>query len=117
MAICIGAFLFITKIELPDVIGGTIDMLAEMIGPIKEKLVPWIQSRPHPIGPTVRHWMNVAMPETMSDMETRYPVVSKSSCRAPAIIKGGVTMATKIASMCCRAAKSVSFKGGLSSRP
>ena len=33
MAICIGAFLFITKIELPDVIGGTIDMLAEMIGP------------------------------------------------------------------------------------
>ena len=34
VAICIGAFLFITKIELPDVIGGTIDMLAEMIGPI-----------------------------------------------------------------------------------
>ena len=34
VAICIGAFLFITKIELPDVIGGTIDMLAEMIEPI-----------------------------------------------------------------------------------
>lgn len=34
VAICIGAFLFVTKIELPDVIGGTIDMLAEMIGPI-----------------------------------------------------------------------------------
>lgn len=32
VAICIGAFLFVTKIELPDVIGGTIDMLAEMIG-------------------------------------------------------------------------------------
>ena len=44
---------------------------AEMIGPIKEKLVPWMQSRPHPIGPTVRHWMKVAIPETISDMETR----------------------------------------------
>ena len=28
---------------------------ADMIGPINEKLVPWMQSRPHPINPTRRH--------------------------------------------------------------
>ena len=28
---------------------------AVIIGPIKEKLVPWIQSSPAPIGPNRRH--------------------------------------------------------------
>ena len=34
VAIYVGIILFFTQIHLPDVIGGTIDMLAEMIGPI-----------------------------------------------------------------------------------
>lgn len=34
IAIYIGIFLFITQIHLPDVIGGTIDMLANMVGPM-----------------------------------------------------------------------------------
>jgi hypothetical protein len=50
-------------------------------------------------------------------METKKPVVSRSSFSAPAIIKGGVMIATKIASRCWMAAKSVSFKGGRSSIP
>ncbi len=34
----------------------------------KAKLVPWMLSRPEPIGPTVRAWMKVAMPETSRDI-------------------------------------------------
>ena len=36
---------------------------------------------------------------------------------SPAIISGGVTIATKMARRCCKAANKVSFKGGLSFNP
>ena len=41
--------------------------------------------------------MNVEIPETKSAIETRNPVVETSSLRALAMIKGGVTIATKMA--------------------
>ena len=85
-----------------------------MMGPINEKLVPCMQSRPHPINPTRRHWMKVEMPDANNAIDTKYPVVFRSSVKAPAIIKGGVIIATKIASKCCKAAKRVSRKGGRS---
>jgi hypothetical protein len=44
---------------------------AEMIGPMNEKLVPCTQSRPQPMPPTRLHWMKVAIPDTIRDMETR----------------------------------------------
>ena len=50
-------------------------------------------------------------------METKNPVVSKSNFNAPAIISGGVIIATKIANKCCKAAKIESFKGGRSFNP
>ena len=34
VAIYVGIILFFTQIHLPDVIGGTIDMLANMVGPM-----------------------------------------------------------------------------------
>ena len=73
---------------------------AEMIGPIKEKLVPCTQSKPQPMPPNRRHCTKVAIPETIKLMETRYAVVSISRPKAPAMINGGVQMATKIASKC-----------------
>ena len=71
-----------------------------MIGPMKEKLVPCMQSSPVPIGPMRWHWMNVAMPETNSDIDTRKPVVWTSKPSALEMISGGVMMATKMASRC-----------------
>ena len=44
---------------------------AIMIGLMNEKLVPWTQRRPQPAGPAFLHWMNVAIPDTNSDIETR----------------------------------------------
>ena len=61
--------------------------------------------------------MNVEIPETKSAIETRNPVVETSSLRALAMIKGGVTIATKMARRCCKAAKRASRTGGLSFRP
>ena len=90
---------------------------ADMIGPINEELVPRMQSRPHQINPTRRHWIKVEMPDANNAIETKYPVVSKSSFNAPAMISGGVMIATKIASKCWRAAKSVSRRGGRSFNP
>lgn len=56
--------------------------------------------------PPIRlHWIKVEIPEAKRDMDTRKLVVSKSSFNAPAMIRGGVMMATKIASKCCMAAK------------
>ena len=64
------------------------------------------------MGPTLRHWIKVAIPETNSAIDTKNPVVSRSNFSAPAIISGGVMMATKMAKRCCKAAKRVSRKGG-----
>ena len=90
---------------------------AVMIGPINEKLVPWIHSNLAPTGPNLRHWMNVETPEANNAIDTKNPVVSKSNFNALAIISGGVMIATKIASRCWRAANKASFKGGRSSIP
>ena len=90
---------------------------AMMMGLMNEKLVPCTHNRPHPTPPKRLHWMNVAMPDTNRDMDTRKLVVSTSKPSAPDIISGGVMMATNIASRCCMAANRVSFKGGLSSSP
>ena len=90
---------------------------AEIMGPMNEKLVPWIHNSPQPTGPIRRHWMNVETPDANKDMETKKPVDSKSSFKAPAIINGGVIMATKIANKCWSAAKTVSFNGGRSFSP
>ena len=92
-------------------------MPAPMMGLMKENDVPWMQSSPVPKGPSRRHWMNVARPDTKSDMETRKPVVSRSKRRAELMMSGGVMMATKMASRCCRAAKRVSRRGGRSLSP
>ena len=62
---------------------------------MKEKLVPWMQSSPQPTGPMRRHWMKVEIPEAISAVETSVLVVSMSACRAPAMMSGGVMMATK----------------------
>lgn len=72
---------------------------------------------PVPIGPTRRHWIKVETPDAKRALETRKPVVSKSRFNAPAIINGGVIIATKIANKCCKAAKKASLKGGRSSIP
>ena len=88
-----------------------------MIGPIKEKLVPWIQSSFAPIGPIRRHCINVDTPEAKRDIDTRKLVFSTSSFSALAMIRGGVMMATKIANRCCKAANRASLNGGRSSTP
>lgn len=91
--------------QVPKISGSPPSIPAEMIGPINEKLVPWIHKRPVPIPPIRLHWIKVEIPEAKRDMDTRKLVVSKSSFNAPAMIRGGVMMATKIASKCCMAAK------------
>ena len=88
-----------------------------MMGPMKEKLVPWMHSSPVPMQPTRRHCMKVETPEANKAMDTRKLVVSTSSFKAPAMMSGGVMMATKMASRCCNAAKRVSRSGGLSLSP
>ena len=88
-----------------------------MIGPINEKLVPWIQSNPAPIPPIRLHWTKVATPEANNAIDTKNPVVSKSNSKAPAMMSGGVTIATNMANRCCKAANNVSRKGGLSFKP
>ena len=55
-----------------------------------------MQSRPHPIKPIRRHWTNVEIPEAINAIDTKQPVVSKSSFNAPAMTSGGVITATKI---------------------
>ena len=71
-----------------------------MIGPMNEKLVPCTQSSPQPTGPSLRHCINVATPDTKRAIDTRKPVVARSILRALAMISGGVMMATKMASRC-----------------
>lgn len=90
---------------------------AIIIGLMNEKLVPCTQSNPQPTLPYFLHWMNVAIPDTNNDIETRKLVVSISKPRAPDMISGGVMIATKIANRCCNAANSVSFRWGRSSKP
>lgn len=92
-------------------------MPALMMGLINENEVPWMQSKPVPMGPTRWLWMKVAMPETKSDMETRNPVVWMSKRKADAMMRGGVMMATKMAKRCCKAANKVSRRGGRSLSP
>jgi len=113
ITISIGA----AAIHAPNIRGNPPASPAVMIGPMKEKLVPWIQSNFAPTGPIRRHCMNVETPDAKSAIETRKPVVSRSSFKAPAIINGGVMIATKIASKCCKAANRASLKGGRSSIP
>ena len=103
--------------QVPKISGSPPSIPAEMIGPINEKLVPWIHKRPVPIPPIRLHWIKVEIPEAKRDMDTRKLVVSKSSFNAPAMIRGGVMMATKIASKCCMAAKMASRTGGRSFNP
>ena len=104
-------------IQTPKISGNPPARPAEMIGPIKEKLVPCIQSNPAPTGPIRLHCMKVDTPEAKRAIDTKKPVVSRSSFNAPAIIKGGVMIATKMANKCCKAANNVPFKGGRSSMP
>ena len=53
----------------------------------------------------------------MYAVNTKNPVVSKSNSKAPAMMSGGVTIATNMANRCCKAANNVSRKGGLSFKP
>lgn len=69
------------------------------------------------MGPTRRDCMNVAMPDTKRDIDTRKPVVCTSYFKAELMMSGGVMMATKIDNRCCKAAKQVSRRGGRSFRP
>lgn len=103
--------------QAPKTVARPPESPAEMMGPMKEKLVPWMQSSPQPTGPMRRHWMKVEIPEAISAVETSVLVVSMSACRAPAMMSGGVMMATKMASRCCKAAKRASRRGGRSSSP
>lgn len=98
-------------IQEPNINGSPPTNPVAMIGPIKEKLVPWIQSSFAPIGPIRRHCINVDTPEAKGH---RYPrkLVSTSSFSALAMIRGGVMMATKIANRCCKAANRASLNGG-----
>ena len=104
-------------IQAPNIAGKPPVKPVAIIGPMKEKLVPWIQRRPVPIPPTRLHWIKVDIPEAKSAIETRKPVVEISSLRALAMIKGGVTIATKMANKCCNAANNASLTGGLSFKP
>ena len=103
--------------QTPKINGRPPSMPVEMIGPMNEKLVPCMHSSPVPTPPIRRHWMKVDNPDAKRAIETRNPVVSWSSPSAPAMISGGVTIAMKIASRCCKAAKKASLSGGRSSMP
>ena len=104
-------------IQEPKINGNPPTIPVAMIGPIKEKLVPWMQSSLAPITPKRRHCIKVDTPEAKRDMETRKLVFSTSSFKALAMISGGVMIATKIAKRCCKAANKASLKGGRSSTP
>lgn len=84
---------------------------------MNEKLVPCMYSNLAPIGPKRRHCIKVETPEANRAIDTRKLVFSKSSFSAPAMIRGGVMMATKMASKCCTAAKRASLNDGRSSMP
>ena len=58
-------------IQEPKINGNPPTIPVAMIGPIKEKLVPWMQSSPVPSPPNLRHWINVDMPDANSAIETR----------------------------------------------
>ena len=55
----------------PKIRGSPPSIPAEMMGPMNEKLVPWMQSSPVPSPPNLRHWINVDMPDANSAIETR----------------------------------------------
>ena len=103
--------------QAPNTAGRPPAIPAAIMGPMNEKLVPWMQSSPAPTQPIRRHWIKVDNPDAKSAIETRKPVVGTSSLMALAMISGGVTMATKMAKRCCKAAKNASRMGGLSCRP
>ena len=104
-------------IQAPKITGRPPVNPAEMIGPMKEKLVPCMHSNPVPIPPIRLHCINVDTPEANNAMETKKLVVSISNFKAPAMISGGVMIATKMANKCCKAANKVSRKGGRSFNP
>ena len=81
-------------IQEPKINGNPPTIPVAMIGPIKEKLVPWMQSSLAPITPKRRHCIKVDTPEAKRDMETRKLVFSTSSFKALAMISGGVMIAT-----------------------
>lgn len=55
----------------PKIRGSPPSIPAEMMGPMNEKLVPWMQSSPVPSPPNLRHWINVDMPDANSAIRTR----------------------------------------------
>ena len=88
-----------------------------MMGPIKLKLVPCTMSKPAPNGPTFLHCKKVAMPEITKDMAKIKLVSASLTPKALQIKKPGVTMGTKMASKCCKAAKNATIGLGLSFKP
>lgn len=76
-----------------------------------------MHSNPVPIPPIRLHCINVDTPEANNAMETKKLVVSISNFKAPAMMSGGVMIATKMANKCCKAANKVSRKGGRSFNP
>ena len=71
-----------------------------MMGPMKEKLVPSMQSIPVPTGPTRRHWTKGAIPDAKNAIDTRKAVVEASMFKALEMMRGGVAMATRMAIKC-----------------
>lgn len=57
--------------QVPKIRGSPPNRPAEMMGPMNEKLVPWMQSSPVPTPPMRLHWIKVERPEAKSDMDTR----------------------------------------------
>ena len=55
----------------PNISGRPPVMPAAMMGPMNEKLVPWMQSSPVPRQPNRRHCTKVEMPEANSAIDTR----------------------------------------------
>ena len=55
----------------PNISGRPPAMPALMMGPMNEKLVPWIHSRPVPMQPNRRHCTKVEMPDAKSAIDTK----------------------------------------------
>ena len=55
----------------PNIRGSPPAMPAAMMGPMNEKLVPWMQSNPVPMHPKRRHCTKVEMPEANRAIDTR----------------------------------------------
>ena len=65
-------------IQQPKIMGSPPMAPMVMMGPMKEKLVPSMQSIPVPTGPTRRHCTKVAIPDAKNAIDTRKAVVEAS---------------------------------------